>query len=209
VLANRISYFLDLNGPSLVIDTACSASLVALHMAVRSLRSGECAAALVGGVNLIADPGLSLAYHRAGMLSPRGRCASFDASADGYVRAEGAIMVLLKPLEEALAADDPVLAVIRGSAVNHGGLAGGLTVPNPAKQSALIQAAWRDAGIDPRTVSYIEAHGTGTRLAIRSKCRESTLRSERQAPSEAGRARSVRSRAIWDTWSPRRAWPGC
>src|SRR5262245_48189525 len=164
ILANRLSYFLDLSGPSLVVDTACSSSLVALHSAVQSLRSGECAAALVGGVNLICHPDLSIAYHKAGMLAPDGRCKVFDAKADGYVRSEGAVILLLKPLSAAVAEGDLIHAVIRGGAINHGGLAGGLTVPNPQKQSELLIAAWQDAGIAAQDLTYIEAHGTGTSL---------------------------------------------
>jgi acyl transferase domain-containing protein len=112
ILANRISYFLDLSGPSLVIDTACSSSLVAVHSAVQSLRSGACGAALVGGVNLICHPDLSIAYHKAGMLAPDGRCKVFDAKADGYVRSEGAVMLLLKPLSDAVAEGDQIHAVM-------------------------------------------------------------------------------------------------
>ncbi|HEU5133667.1 MAG TPA: SDR family NAD(P)-dependent oxidoreductase [Steroidobacteraceae bacterium] len=164
ILANRLSYFFDFSGPSLNIDTACSSSLVALHTAIQSLRSGECAAALVGGVNLICHPDLSIAYHKAGMLAPDGRCKPFDASANGYVRSEGAVMLLIKPLASALADGDRIHAVIKGSAINHGGLAGGLTVPNPQKQSELLQAAWKNAGIAASDLSYIEAHGTGTSL---------------------------------------------
>src|SRR5262249_22337377 len=130
----------------------------------QSLRSGECAAALVGGVNLICHPDLSIAYHKAGMLAPDGRCKVFDAKADGYVRSEGAVMLFLKPLGAAIAEGDRIHAVIRGSAVNHGGLAGGLTVPNPQKQSELLIAAWQDAGIAAQDLTYIEAHGTGTSL---------------------------------------------
>ena len=164
VLANRLSYFFDFSGPSLLIDTACSSSLVALHTAIQSLRSGECSAALVGGVNFICHPDLSIAYHKAGMLSPDGRCKVFDAKADGYVRSEGAVMFLLKPLSAAMAEGDQIHAVIRGSAINHGGLAAGLTVPNPQKQSELLIAAWQDAGIAAHDLTYIEAHGTGTSL---------------------------------------------
>src|SRR6266850_1027174 len=164
ILANRISYFFDLSGPSLVVDTACSSSLVALHSAVQSLRSGECATALVGGVSLICHPDLSVAYHKAGMLAPDGRCKVFDAKADGYVRSEGAVMLLLKPLLAAVADQNRIHAVIKGSATNHGGLAGGLTVPNPQKQKELLMAAWKDAGVAARDLTYIEAHGTGTSL---------------------------------------------
>ncbi|HEX8619255.1 MAG TPA: polyketide synthase, partial [Thermoanaerobaculia bacterium] len=176
VIANRVSYFFDLSGPSLVVDTACSSSLVALHSAVQSLRAGECSAALVGGVNLICHPDLSIAYHKAGMLSPDGRCKVFDASANGYVRSEGAVVLLLKPLRAAIADANHIHAVIRGSAINHGAWrsprttavrassshAGGLTVPDPRKQKELLLAAWKDAAISADELSYIEAHGTGT-----------------------------------------------
>ncbi|EYF04556.1 Long-chain-fatty-acid--CoA ligase [Chondromyces apiculatus DSM 436] len=164
VLANRISYVLDLNGPSVQIDTACSSSLVALHQAVHALRAGESSLALVGGVNVICHPANSVVYHKAGMLAADGRCKTFDGAADGYVRAEGAIMVLLKPLERAVQDGDRIYAVIRGSATNHGGQASGLTVPNPEQQARLLLAAWRAAGISPDALGYIEAHGTGTSL---------------------------------------------
>lgn len=164
VLANRLSYFYDFSGPSLLIDTACSSSLVALHSAVRSLRSGECCTALVGGVNLICHPDLSVAYHKAGMLSHDARCKVFDASASGYVRAEGGVVLLLKPLARAEVDGDQIHAVLKGSAINHGGLAAGLTVPNPLKQSELLRDAWRDAGVSFHDLGYIEAHGTGTSL---------------------------------------------
>ncbi|HET8888130.1 MAG TPA: type I polyketide synthase, partial [Candidatus Angelobacter sp.] len=164
VLANRLSYFFDFSGPSLLIDTACSSSLVALHTAIQSLRSGECATALVGGVNVICHPDLSIAYHKAGMLARDGRCKVFDAKADGYVRSEGAVMLLLKPLSAAVAGGDQIHAVIKGSAINHGGLAAGLTVPNPQKQSDLLMAAWQDASIGAHDLTCIEAHGTGTPL---------------------------------------------
>ena len=164
VLANRLSYFYDFNGPSLLIDTACSASMVALHTAIRSLRARECGQALVGGVNFICNPRISLAYRKAGMLAPDGRCKVFDDAANGYVRSEGAVILLLKPLHEAVAARNRIHAVIRGSAVNHGGQAAGLTVPNPQRQATLLASAWRDAGVSARDISYIEAHGTGTSL---------------------------------------------
>lgn len=164
ILANRLSYFFDLSGPSMLIDTACSSSLVALHTAVASIRAGECPLALVGGVNFICHPSLSIAYHKAGMLSPDASCKVFDANANGYVRAEGGVVMLLKPMQRAVADGDRIHAVIKGSAINHGGLAGGLTVPNPQKQSELIRAAWRNAGVAPQDLSYIEAHGTGTSL---------------------------------------------
>ena len=164
ILANRISYFFDFTGPSLVIDTACSASLVALHTAIRALRQGECESALVGAANLICHPDLSRAYHKAGMLAPDGLCKVFDASANGYVRSEGAVMLLLKPLQKALDDGDRIEAVIRGSAINHGGLASGLTVPSPRKQADLLLAAWRDAGLSGKDIHFLECHGTGTSL---------------------------------------------
>ncbi|MEQ1511380.1 MAG: SDR family NAD(P)-dependent oxidoreductase, partial [Lysobacteraceae bacterium] len=164
VIANRVSYFFDLSGPSLLVDTACSSSLVALHTAIQSLHRNECSAALVAGVNVICHPDLSLAYHKAGMLAADGRCKVFDSRADGYVRAEGAVVLLIKPLGRAIAEGDCIHAVIKGSAINHGGLASGLTVPNPVKQRELLMAAWDNAGVRSDEISYIEAHGTGTSL---------------------------------------------
>ena len=164
VLANRISYFYDFHGPSLQIDTACSSSLVAMHKAVQSLQSGECSQALVGGVNVICHPATSIAYYKAGMLSSDGQCKTFDKRADGYVRAEGAVMLLLKPLNKAVSDNDTIHAVIKGTACNHGGQASGLTVPNPEHQAKLVQEAWKTAKIAPETIGYIEAHGTGTSL---------------------------------------------
>ncbi|WP_455872355.1 beta-ketoacyl synthase N-terminal-like domain-containing protein, partial [Serratia proteamaculans] len=164
VLANRISYFFDLSGPSLQIDTACSSSLVAVHSAMQSLQRGECSQALVGGINLICHPASSVAYYKAGMLASDGLCKTFDASANGYVRSEGAVMFLLKPLDEAVKNQDFIHALIKGSATNHGGLAGGLTVPNPQKQAELLESAWRNARLAPGELSYLEAHGTGTSL---------------------------------------------
>jgi acyl transferase domain-containing protein/enoyl-CoA hydratase/carnithine racemase/acyl carrier protein len=164
VLANRISYFCDLNGPSLVLDTACSSSLVAVHEAVQSIQSGESSQALVGGINLILHPANGIAYHKAGMLADDGFCKTFDRRANGYVRSEGAVVLLLRPLSAAVADGDSIYAVIRGSACNHGGQASGLTVPNPGQQARLLQAAWQSAEIDPFALGYIEAHGTGTSL---------------------------------------------
>ncbi|WP_158942674.1 SDR family NAD(P)-dependent oxidoreductase, partial [Streptomyces sp. ERV7] len=164
IIANRVSYFFDLRGPSVQVDTACSSSLVAVHSAVRALRAGDCETALVGGVNVLCHPANSVAYHQAGMLSPDGLCKTFDASANGYVRSEGGAVVLLKPLAKALTDGDHVHAVIKGTATNHGGQSGGLTVPSAAMQAGLIGAALADAGVDACDVSYLEAHGTGTAL---------------------------------------------
>ena len=164
ILANRISYFFDLLGPSLLIDTACSSSLVAVHEAVQAIRSGSCSQALVGGINIICHPGNTIAYHKAGMLSKEGLCRTFDSAADGYVRSEGAVMVMLKPLGSAIADQDQIHGIIRGTATNHGGQAGGLTVPNPEQQTELLKDAWADACVGPESIGYIETHGTGTPL---------------------------------------------
>ncbi|HLX09165.1 MAG TPA: aminotransferase class III-fold pyridoxal phosphate-dependent enzyme, partial [Thermoanaerobaculia bacterium] len=162
--ANRLSYALDLRGPSLALDTACSSSLVALHQACLSLRTGECDTALAGGVNLTLTPHSTIAFSQAGMLAADGRCKTFDAAADGYVRGEGCGLVVLKRLGDALAAGDRVLAVIRGSAVNQDGRSNGLAAPNRQAQEAVIAGALRLAGVAPGTIDYVEAHGTGTAL---------------------------------------------
>ncbi|AOJ03978.1 polyketide synthase [Burkholderia mayonis] len=164
MLPNRLSHLLGTHGPSEAVDTACSSSLVALHRAVRALRRGESGVAIVGGVNVMLTTRLHRALAAAGMLSPDGRCKTFDASANGYVRGEGVAALVLMPLEHARAGRHPVLAVIKGSAINHGGRAAFLTAPDANAQAALIEAAYRDAGVDPATVSYVEAHGTGTPL---------------------------------------------
>ncbi|MFF0459371.1 type I polyketide synthase [Streptomyces mexicanus] len=162
--AGRISHTLGLTGPSMAVDTGCSSSLVAVHLAVRSLRLGESDMALACGVHLMLTPEITLFLSRARALSPQGRCRTFDADADGYARGEGCGAVVLKRLSDAVAAGDEVLAVIRGSAVNHDGPSAGLTVPNGASQQALLRAALADAGTEPAEVGYLEAHGTGTPL---------------------------------------------
>ncbi len=164
IAAGRLSYHFGLHGPALSVDTACSSSLVSLHLAVSSLRSGECDAALVGGVNVIAHPTVSMSFAKTRMLSPTGRCKTFDASADGYVRSEGGCVAVLLPLSKALASGAPVLAVIRGTSVNQDGRGSGLTAPNGLAQEALIRQAMADAGVDASEISYLEAHGTGTPL---------------------------------------------
>ena len=162
--AGRLAYVLGLQGPALAVDTACSSSLVALHLACRSLRAGECRTALAGGVNLVLMPETNINLSRAHMMAPDGRCKTFDASADGYVRSEGCGLVVLKTLSAALADGDHVLAVIRGSAVNQDGRSVGLTAPNGAAQEAVLREALANAGVEPSAVSYVEAHGTGTPL---------------------------------------------
>ncbi|WP_452094298.1 SDR family NAD(P)-dependent oxidoreductase [Dactylosporangium matsuzakiense] len=164
ILANRVSHVLDLHGPSEAVDTACSSSLVAIHRAVQSIAAGDCTLALAGGVNALLSPGLFTAFAQSGMLSPDGACKTFDKDADGYVRGEGVGVILLKPLAAAEADGDHVYAVIRGTAVNHGGRSASLTAPNPEAQARVVARAYRSAGIDPATVTAIEAHGTGTRL---------------------------------------------
>ncbi|HEX8362787.1 MAG TPA: beta-ketoacyl synthase N-terminal-like domain-containing protein, partial [Longimicrobium sp.] len=162
LLANRISYVFDFRGPSIALDTACSSSLVAVHLACQSLWNGESTLALAGGVNVMLKPEYTIAESRAGMLSPDGRSKAFDSSANGYVRAEGAGVVVLKPLSKALADGDPIHAVIRGTAVNQDGHSEGLTVPRGTAQQALIREACRRAGVRPDEIQYVEAHGTGT-----------------------------------------------
>ena len=164
IAANRLSYVFDLRGPSLALDTACSASLVAVHLACQSLRCGECDLALAGGVNLILTPALTITLSKAHMMAPDGRCKTFDAGADGYVRGEGCGIVVLKPLTAALRDRDNILALIRGSAVNQDGRSNGLTAPNGPAQQAVVRRALANAAVAPADISYIEAHGTGTPL---------------------------------------------
>ncbi len=164
VASGRISYVLGLKGPSVSVDTACSSSLVATHLAVQSLRTGECDLALAGGTNAILTPDTMVALAKYRMLAPDGRCKTFDARADGFARGEGAGVVVLKRLRDAVAAGDPILAVIHGSAVNQDGPSSGLTAPNGPSQAAVIRAALDNAGIGPERVGYVEAHGTGTSL---------------------------------------------
>ncbi|RCJ16570.1 hypothetical protein A6S26_33175 [Nostoc sp. ATCC 43529] len=164
ILANRVSFFLNLRGPSEPIDTACSSSLVAIHRAVNSLQTGECEMAIAGGINLLLTPAGFLAFGKSGMLANDGCCKTFDDRADGYVRGEGVGVVILKPLEKALKDGDRIYGIIRGTAVNHGGKANSLTAPNATAQAEVISEAFEKAGISPDTISYIEAHGTGTAL---------------------------------------------
>ncbi len=164
IIANRLSYVFDLRGPSVTVDTACSSSLVAVHLACQSLRSGESDVALAAGVNVMLSPAPTKTFDVVGAMSPSGACHAFDASADGFVRSEGAGVVVLKRLGDAVAAGDRVLAVVRGSAVNQDGRSNGLMAPNPAAQMAVLRSAYAAAGVDVRDVDYVEAHGTGTLL---------------------------------------------
>jgi acyl transferase domain-containing protein len=163
IIANRVSYSYGLHGPSLTIDAAQSSALVAVHMACESLRQEECTLALAGGVNLIlAEDSMDAAAAQFGGLSPDGRCYTFDARANGFIRGEGGGAVLLKPLAAALRDGDPVYCVIRGSAVNNDGATDGLTVPSPAAQEDVLRRAYERAGVAPGDVQYVELHGTGT-----------------------------------------------
>ena len=162
--AGRLSYVLGLQGPSVSLDTACSSSLVAVHLACQSLRNQECRLALVAGVNVVLNPYAHVIFCKARMLAPDGRCKTFDAAADGYVRGEGCGVVVLKRLNDAVADRDRILAVIRGTAVNQDGRSGGLTVPNGLAQENLIRRALAASGLAPAQVGYVEAHGTGTSL---------------------------------------------
>ncbi|HEV2129938.1 MAG TPA: type I polyketide synthase, partial [Longimicrobiaceae bacterium] len=164
IVSGRLSYLLGLHGPSISLDTACSSSLVAVHLAVQSLRAGECQMALAGGVNVILVPDSTIAISKYRMLSPDGRCKTFDAAADGFARGEGCGVVVLKRLSDALADGDRVLAVIRGSAVNQDGASSGLTAPHGPAQEAVVREALASGGVTPGEVTYVEAHGTGTSL---------------------------------------------
>ncbi|MDC0712645.1 amino acid adenylation domain-containing protein [Stigmatella sp. ncwal1] len=164
IAANRISYLFDFQGPSLVVDTACSSSLVAVHLACKSLWSGDSALAVAGGVQLVLSPWVTVGYSKSGFMAADGRCKAFDAKANGYVRSEGAGIVVLKLLSKALEDGDSIYALVRGGAVNQDGRSNGLTAPNPAAQEAVLRQAYEDARVAPSQVQYIEAHGTGTKL---------------------------------------------
>lgn len=164
IIANRLSYFLDLRGPSITVDTACSSSLVAIHLACQSLRMRDCDMALAAGVNMLMSPAVFHGFDQAAALSPTGMCHAFDAAADGFVRGEGCGAVVLKRLGDAVRDENRILAVVRGSAVNQDGRSNGLMAPNPAAQMAVLKAAYTNAGLAPHDVDYVEAHGTGTFL---------------------------------------------
>ncbi|MCA9186829.1 MAG: amino acid adenylation domain-containing protein [Pirellulaceae bacterium] len=164
IAANRLSYYFDWVGPSIAVDTACSSSLVALHLAIESLQRGECTMAMVGGANLLISPRTSKVLRNGRFLSPDARCYAFDRRANGYVRGEGVGAVMLKPLSSATRDNDPVYAVIRGSAINQDGRSNGLTAPNPAAQRQVILSALKSARVGADQIGYVEAHGTGTAL---------------------------------------------
>ena len=162
IAANRISYMYDLRGPSMAVDTACSSALTAVHLSCQSLRSGECDIAVAGGVQMVLTPELSIGFCKASMLSRDGRCKAFDNDANGYVRGEGAGLVLLKPLSAAISNGDPIYAVIRGTAINEDGRTQGMTLPSRAAQQAMLEAALAKAQLSADDIQYVEAHGPGT-----------------------------------------------
>lgn len=164
VIPNRISYAFDFRGPSVSIDTACSSSLVSVHHAIRALRNGEADVALAGGINIMSTPFVSVAFGELGVISPSGGIRAFSEDADGFVRSDGAGVLVLKRVGDALKDGDNILAVLKGSAVNSDGRSNGLTAPNPDAQIEVLEQAYRDAGVDPLQVDYVEAHGTGTIL---------------------------------------------
>ncbi len=192
--ANRISYVFDLHGPSFAVDTACSSSLVAVHEACVSLWRGESSLAIAAGVNALLSPSAGIGFSKARMLSPTGRCRPFDAAGDGYVRSEGGAVVILQPLAQAIAENNPVHAVLVGSGVNSDGRTKGLAMPNQAAQEVLLREVYRDAGIDPDEITYIEAHGTGTSVGDPIECAAlGNVLGISRAPGDCCRIGSVKS----------------
>ena len=188
IAANRISYCLNLSGPSVAMDTACSSALTAVHVACEHILAGRCDTAMAGGVTVMITPDGFIGFSQAGMLSPEGKCKAFDASANGFVRGEGAGMVMLKKLSAALADGDPIHAVIIGSALNQDGHTNGISLPSPDAQARLVRDACVDAGIDPAHVGYIEAHGTGTAVGdpIEAHALAEALCADREEPLVIG-----------------------
>lgn len=163
-IANRVSYYFNFHGPSMAVDTMCSSSLTSIHLACQSLQQDECEAAIAGGVNVSIHPNKYLMLSQGKFVSSNGKCLSFGEGGDGYVPGEGIGAVMLKKLSKAIEDGDHIYGVIKETALNHGGKTNGYTVPNPNAQSEVIGKALKRAGINPRTISYIEAHGTGTAL---------------------------------------------
>lgn len=188
---NRISFFLDWHGPSEPVETACSSSLVALHRAIQAMRAGDCDMAVAGGVNTIVTPEAHINFAKAGMLSLDGRCKTFSAQANGYVRGEGVGVFVLKRQSEAERDGDPILAVVKGSAVGHGGRANSLTAPNTQAQADLLREAQARAGVDPATIGYIETHGTGTALGDPVEINALKAVFKGRSPSEAEKAQGA------------------
>ncbi|MFL6537753.1 MAG: type I polyketide synthase, partial [Chthoniobacterales bacterium] len=188
IAANRISYCLNLRGPSIAMDTACSSALTAVHTACEHIRAGRGDTALAGGVTVMITPGGFIGFSQASMLSPDGQCAAFDASASGFVRGEGAGMILLKRLSRAIEDGDPIRGVIVGTAVNQDGHTNGISLPSGEAQARLVQDACRDAGIAPDQIGFVEAHGTGTAVGdpIEAHALAEALCKERSAPLPIG-----------------------
>lgn len=192
LISNRVSFFHNFCGPSEAVDTACSSSLVAVHRAVKSIQMGECEMAVAGGVSILLSPLNFLATGKLGILSPDGKCKTFAKGANGYVKGEGVGALILKPLEKAIRDNDQIYAVIKGTAVNHGGRANTITSPNSEAQASLLIKAYEEAGFEPDTVTYLEAHGTGTELGdpievegMKKAFREMYKRSGKPMPEEA------------------------
>src|SRR5215831_7232320 len=188
IAANRISYCLNLRGPSVAMDTACSSALTAVHAACEHIWAGRGDAALAGGVTVMITPGGFIGFSQASMLSPEGRCAAFDASASGFVRGEGAGMVLLKRLSRAIADGDPIQGVILGTSINQDGHTNGISLPSPEAQARLIQDACKDADVAPADIGFVEAHGTGTAVGdpIEAHALAEALCKDRSAPLPIG-----------------------
>ncbi len=192
IASNRISYIYDLHGPSVSVDTACSSSLVALHQACNAIWSGDAPYAITGGVNMLLHPFGFVGFSKASMLSPRGRCRAFDATGDGYVRSEGAAVLFLKPLDDALADGDPVHAVIVDTGINCDGRTNGITLPSTEGQASLLQQIYTRAGVSPDDLDYVEAHGTGTAVGdpLEAGALAKVLGRKRKKPLPIGSAKT-------------------
>ena len=202
MLSNRLSYVFDLRGPSISLDTACSSSLVAVHQACQSIWANESDAALAGGVNVLLSPGTQITMAKGRFLSRTGRCQAFSENADGYVRAEGAAVLLLKPLSAAERDGNTVHAIVLGTAANQDGRTNGITVPNGDAQIEAMRTAYQQAGVTPSEVTYVEAHGTGT--PVGDPIEAGAIGTVVGAGRIDGSATSVRSKPMSDTWKPRR-----
>uniref|UniRef100_A0A914YBK5 Ketosynthase family 3 (KS3) domain-containing protein n=1 Tax=Panagrolaimus superbus TaxID=310955 RepID=A0A914YBK5_9BILA len=204
IAANRLSYIYDLHGPSMAVDTACSSSLVALHQACSSLRSGEASTALVGGVNLLLHPYPFVGFTKASMLSADGRCKAFDEAGNGYVRSEGGAVLMLKPLEQALADGDQVQAVILATGVNaDGARKTGITIPSCQGQIELMRSVLERSGLTAADVDFVEAHGTGTAVGDPV---ETTPSARCMANRVSSVCLLVQSKRTWAIWNRPPAW---
>lgn len=207
IVANRLSHYFDWHGQSVAVDTACSSALTALHQACEHLRAGRSRAVVAGGVNVLLSPQLFAGFSSASMLSPTGRCRPFSAQADGFVRAEGGGLVLLKRLADARGDGDRIHGVIVASGANNDGRTPGLALPSSTAQQALLRDVYERAGLVPDDVAYLEAHGTGTQAGDPLEAQAIGRALGRGATG--ARCRSGRSRATWATWRPPPAWAGC